>query len=163
MRPPATLPLPKTSKPPTDDYSKYKGRGRYSNVSKASGPSNPTTINAAFAIDPHANDGLDFEFSDVVRGKEKRKRMHGEDCECCKDYYEGVGPLPPRLQPPLWKSPSRKSSGSGQGQGQVLTPRRERKKGISRHRNAWARAKTPPEYWNIGFPDTQDVDRSTLR
>ena len=31
------------------------------------------------------------------------------------------------------------------------------KKAISRHRHAWARANTPPGYWDIGFPDTQTV------
>ncbi len=29
---------------------------------------------------------------------------------------------------------------------------------ISRHREHWARAETPPGYWNIGFPDTQQVE-----
>ena len=31
------------------------------------------------------------------------------------------------------------------------------KKAISRHRHTWARGNTPPGYWNIGFPDTQEV------
>ena len=31
------------------------------------------------------------------------------------------------------------------------------KKAISRHRHAWARATTPPGYWDIGFPNTQAV------
>jgi hypothetical protein len=30
-------------------------------------------------------------------------------------------------------------------------------KAISRHRHHWARANTPPGYWEIGFPDTQEV------
>ena len=30
-------------------------------------------------------------------------------------------------------------------------------KAISRHRQTWARAKTPPGYWEIGFPNTQEV------
>ena len=33
----------------------------------------------------------------------------------------------------------------------------EHKNAISRHRQPWERAKTPPGYWNIGFPDTQEV------
>ena len=33
----------------------------------------------------------------------------------------------------------------------------EHKNAISRHRQQWERAKTPPGYWNIGFPDTQEV------
>lgn len=28
---------------------------------------------------------------------------------------------------------------------------------ISRHRVAWTRPKTPPSYWDIGFPNTQQV------
>lgn len=31
------------------------------------------------------------------------------------------------------------------------------KNAISRHRQQWERAKTPPGYWNIGFPSTQEV------
>ena len=30
-------------------------------------------------------------------------------------------------------------------------------KAVSRHRHAWARATTPPGYWDIGFPNTQAV------
>ena len=33
----------------------------------------------------------------------------------------------------------------------------QHKQEISRHRQHWARAATPPGYWNIGFPDTQEV------
>jgi len=28
---------------------------------------------------------------------------------------------------------------------------------ISRHRHQWQRPTTPPAYWKIGFPDTQEV------
>jgi hypothetical protein len=31
------------------------------------------------------------------------------------------------------------------------------KKAISRHRHHWERPRTPPGYWNIGFPDTQEA------
>lgn len=31
------------------------------------------------------------------------------------------------------------------------------KKDISRHRYTWDRPKTPPAYWNIGFPSTQEA------
>lgn len=43
------------------------------------------TINAMFEIDPGRNGGLDFQFEEVVRDREKRKGMHGGDCECCRD------------------------------------------------------------------------------
>jgi len=30
---------------------------------------------------------------------------------------------------------------------------------VSRHRAQWERPPTPPGYWNIGFPDTQAVEK----
>ena len=33
----------------------------------------------------------------------------------------------------------------------------QHKKDISRHRHHWERSKTPPGYWNIGFPSTQEA------
>lgn len=145
---------PKPKIPEGIDYSKYKGRGRYSNSGATpQHDAHNTTINAAFTIDPARNEGLDYAYEEVVRGKERRRNLHGGDCECCRDYYEGVGPLPPRLGMPLWKSPEPNKKVSP-----LTTPRRERKKGISRHRHQWAQGGTPPDYWNIGFPDTQEVE-----
>ncbi|VDB99653.1 unnamed protein product [Peniophora sp. CBMAI 1063] len=46
-----------------------------------------------------------FPYEEVVRGK-RRKELGAEDCEECWEYYEAVGPMPPRLQAPLWRSPS---------------------------------------------------------
>ena len=31
------------------------------------------------------------------------------------------------------------------------------KQEISKHRHDWAPPSTPPKYWSIGFPDTQEV------
>ena len=100
-------------------------------------------------------------------------------------YYEGVGPLPSGLQPPRWRSPStsptrakpclrqsrfhspeglkshtRKEKRAHTGPTSDLNRRHDiesHKKAISRHRHAWARAITPPGYWDIGFPNTQAV------
>lgn len=102
-------------------------------------------------------------------------------------YYEAVGPLPPRLQPPLWRSPSKSEvikkatrcavhkrasdshgpvfDGSGDFEDESQfgisdgynRQVEDHKKAISRHRHQWARANTPPGYWNIGFPDTQEA------
>lgn len=30
---------------------------------------------------------------------------------------------------------------------------------VSRHREVWRRPPTPPDYWKIGFPTTQDVEK----
>src|SRR5712675_320590 len=96
-------------------------------------------------------------------------------------WYDAVGPLPPRLEAPRWDSPSRPSSptfvasdsGShGDGGAEERAGVRARtdtelydaevsahRKAVSRHRAQWQRAPTPPGYWDIGFPDTQAVEK----
>jgi len=43
------------------------------------------SVNAAFEINPDANNGLNYAYDTVVRNKEDRRKMHGSDCECCKE------------------------------------------------------------------------------
>ncbi|KAI0753341.1 DNA repair protein endonuclease SAE2/CtIP C-terminus-domain-containing protein [Daedaleopsis nitida] len=161
--PMSTNPGHASKKGPTD-YSIYKGRGRYGAEARAG----KETINAMYEINPERNHGVGFQYEEVVRDKNKRKHMHAGDCECCRDYYEAVGPLPSRLQPPAWRSPE--SSPSKRRKGKRTRDSFEdddedkgeieieaHKNAISRHRQHWARAATPPGYWNIGFPDTQEV------
>ncbi|OBZ76376.1 hypothetical protein A0H81_03416 [Grifola frondosa] len=158
-----------TGKKYPSDYSIYKGRGRYA----ADAHAGDTTINALFKIDSAQNDGVGFQFDEVVRDKQRRRHLHAGDCECCRDYYEAIGPLPPRLQAPLWRSPestpSKPSRASVRGKqqganfdGDLAESSRQaaiaqHKGAISRHRQQWTRASTPPGYWDIGFPDTQQV------
>ncbi|KAF7306020.1 SAE2 domain-containing protein [Mycena chlorophos] len=138
-----------SSKQPID-YSAYKGHGRYA---RKDGPENQT-INARFGINPARNGGMDQEYDEVVRGADKRRKLHGEDCECCRGYYENVGPMPNRLQPPLWRSPPKDPPPPPTREEQIAA----HKQSVSRHRSDWKRAKTPPGYWTIGFPNTQQVE-----
>ncbi|KAF8343960.1 DNA repair protein endonuclease SAE2/CtIP C-terminus-domain-containing protein [Cantharellus anzutake] len=122
-----------------------------------------------YEIDKSKNDGLDYHFDGVVRKKQERQKLHGTDCLCCRDYYDAVGPLPSRLQPPLWRSPSPSESPSSGRKAQDRTgtysptsPNRDRtikghQQEVSRHRHNWAPPSTPPDYWTIGFPDTQQT------
>ncbi|KAJ7187945.1 hypothetical protein C8R46DRAFT_1053135 [Mycena filopes] len=140
------------------DYSGFKGRGRYAN----DGAGGNTTINAKFQIDSAQNGGRDFQYDEVVRGREKRRQMEAGDCESCRDYYEAIGPMPNRLQAPLWRTPPGSPSGPKQCPhiGAARTSSADitsHKQAISRHRHHWERGKTPPSYWNIGFPDTQQA------
>ncbi|KAF5353691.1 hypothetical protein D9758_008664 [Tetrapyrgos nigripes] len=184
------------------DYSVYKGRGRYGKEAAAA-KEQDKTMNELYAINLERNEGLDYQYHEVVRGKEKRKRLDAGDCESCKAYYEAIGPMPPRLQAPLWRSPSRSQSSSNDvlqrprpcphhSSDDIIdiddsdfgsqapstskhaststsstTNRREREKekeiqshkqAISRHRDNWARGSTPPMYWSIGFPNTQEAE-----
>ena len=43
------------------------------------------TVNGKFEIDPEKNDGLNFQYDDVVRDKDERRRLEAGDCECCRD------------------------------------------------------------------------------
>jgi hypothetical protein len=55
--------------------------------------SRKTTVAEEFEIDPKQNNGLNYQYHDVQRGRAERKLMHGGDCECCT----GVRPLLPRF------------------------------------------------------------------
>lgn len=85
-------------KHPLDTYMEFKGRGRYKLAKHVChyghrlpvpltfhSRSRPETINSAFEINPDANDGLNYAYDAVVRNKEERRKMHGNDCECCKE------------------------------------------------------------------------------
>ncbi|KAG1832807.1 DNA repair protein endonuclease SAE2/CtIP C-terminus-domain-containing protein [Suillus variegatus] len=135
-----------------------KRRGRYAQATDA------TTINSRFTINKERNHGVDFQYDEVVKSREGRKQMLADDCECCRGYYEGVGPLPKPLQKPLWRSPSLTPTKKRRLSFDSLSDCKENrediehhKKEISRHRHHWYRAKTPPGYWDIGFPDTQET------
>ncbi len=43
------------------------------------------TINALYEIDLEHNQGVAFQYEEVVRDKNKRRQMHAVDCECCRD------------------------------------------------------------------------------
>ncbi|KAF8589999.1 hypothetical protein K439DRAFT_1331063 [Ramaria rubella] len=153
------------------EYMPFKGRGRYSNVATCVFCVTDKTVNGEFEIDPNKNDGLNFRFDAVVRDKTERKTLEAGDCEFCRDYYEAVGPLPPRLQAPLWKSPStsyQKLARTCNCRNNYEEPSpsfrihtkavNAHKHKISRHRHNWTPPKTPPDFWKIGFPDTQTVE-----
>ena len=85
------------------DYSAFKGRGRYAKgvnsyvIRYAIYISKPlinmvrpaNTLNEKYEIDSTRNNGLGYQYDEVVRRKEDRKNMDAADCECCRD----VGPL----------------------------------------------------------------------
>lgn len=46
-----------------------------------------TAINGMYEINPAQNAGLEYQYDEVVRGREKRKRLLGEDCDDCREVY----------------------------------------------------------------------------
>ncbi|PWN92813.1 hypothetical protein FA10DRAFT_263568 [Acaromyces ingoldii] len=130
------------------DPLKYKGRGRYSNGTKEHGEEGNHTrsINDEYEIDPEKNGGVDFPHKAVVRDKAQRKGMHAFDCECCRDYYEAVGPPP---ETTALGDPVHETSEQREARMQ------EHRQQLSRHRAYGPPELTPPGYWDIGFPTTQ--------
>ncbi|KAI9452119.1 hypothetical protein BJY52DRAFT_1294656 [Lactarius psammicola] len=165
------VPLAPTSAPaaPLSRYRRARG-------------SSPPAINAEFEINPVANAGVPFAFDEVVRGRGHRHALGAGECEECRDWYAAVGPLPPRLEAPRWSSLSpapssptlvpsecdsttKKRDGASHGKGGARSTCSAsagvsaHRQAVSRHRAQWERAPTPPGYWNIGFPDTQAVEK----
>ncbi|KAJ3575007.1 hypothetical protein NP233_g1379 [Leucocoprinus birnbaumii] len=156
-----------------DAYALSKGSGRYG---KQPAPATKT-INSMFTINPERNGGVTHQYEQVVRDKAERMRMDAGDCEECRDWYTAIGPLPTRDRGPLWRSPSttpikrckrhnHHDTNNSNSHDREVSPspsdRRQtdielHKKQVSRHRQNWARSNTPPGYWNIGFPDTQEA------
>lgn len=91
-----------------------------------------------------------------------------------------MGKLPPRPQAPLWRSPRATPTSPGRrhladASSVPNSPRKRRVRDedgdegedaaaiaahvqqISRHRQQWERPETPPGYWEIAFPDTQEA------
>ncbi|OLL25844.1 hypothetical protein NEOLI_003019 [Neolecta irregularis DAH-3] len=93
-----------------------------------------------FIVNPARNNGINYAYHEVVRGKEARKALHAHDCPCCKTFYDIAGPPPPSMAP-RWRSHSPESN-------DVIQK-------VSRHRVNFERAPTPPGFWNSEFPDTQ--------
>ncbi|ORX40544.1 DNA repair protein endonuclease SAE2/CtIP C-terminus-domain-containing protein [Kockovaella imperatae] len=129
-------------------YAQYKGKGRYVPPDTVE-----TRIRDEYEIDPKQNEGAKFQFHDVKRRKADRQKMHGTDCECCRDYYEAVGPLPKYNQGPKWRD-----SSDEEDDRTTDTALREHQNKVSRHRETWKRNPTPPGYWEIGFPSTQKAE-----
>ncbi|EJD03991.1 uncharacterized protein FOMMEDRAFT_106370 [Fomitiporia mediterranea MF3/22] len=135
--------------------SSTKKRGRYSDVADVE-----EALNALFEIDTSRNNGLPFQFDEVVRGRKQRHQLEAGDCDCCREYYECLEPLPSRPGLPLWESlppadePNLLHRHHRHSSPEVAMHHRQQ---ISRHRHQWSPAKTPPDYWNIGFPTTQEA------
>ncbi|KAL7753330.1 hypothetical protein RI367_001105 [Sorochytrium milnesiophthora] len=77
-----------------------------------------------------------FKYTEVVRKKDERRKMHGADCPCCTNWY--------------------KMTGFADLDGNALDIGAH-KDLVSRHRNIFDQPQTPDGFWDVGFPSTQDV------
>ncbi|WVQ84647.1 hypothetical protein IAT38_006802 [Cryptococcus sp. DSM 104549] len=129
-------------------YKEYKKGGRHMMPEELR-----EDVTEEYEIDPEQNEGAKFAFHDVKRKKTERKQMHGGDCECCRGYYEAVGVMPNSTRRrPAWRD------GEDDDEDDEQAGVREHQNRVSRHRETWVKPPTPPGYWQIGFPDTQEVE-----
>ncbi|KAJ3359962.1 DNA endonuclease rbbp8 [Allomyces javanicus] len=85
-----------------------------------------------------------IKYSETVRSKTARQAMHASDCACCATWYTAVTAAAPDnaiTAPPA---------------AEIAAHRHQ----VSRHRSLFPPPSTPDEFWEMGFPSTQESEQS---
>ncbi|KAG0294334.1 hypothetical protein BGZ96_001407 [Linnemannia gamsii] len=116
-----------------------------------------TAASARRGISPSkANVPEERIYNYTERRKNKRKLMHGHNCECCRRFYEITGPLP---LPDGYSHFFQPIPRPGEREVWEKTDEerlQERIQQMSRHRVQHVAPLTPPGYWNTDFPSTPE-------
>lgn len=129
-----------------------------------------------FRINPDANEGLDYAFSDVVRIRSERATLPGcTDPHCCGAEFRALA-LSQKPNPPLTSEQKREEQklleeylGDHAYQLAVVDSRErselwvkakthELANKFGKHRHRYARMRSPPGFWNADFPSTQELE-----
>jgi hypothetical protein len=74
-----------------------------------------------------------YKYKEVVRGKKEREKLHGNDCECCKGFYDALL----------------------SGKGAQVFDRDKMVQENSRHRSRHVEVEnTPKDFWEMSFMDS---------
>ncbi|RMX50461.1 hypothetical protein pdam_00018312 [Pocillopora damicornis] len=100
--------------------------------SKASQENRPKDTNECSKMGVRNNDAEpNYKYVEVVRKKDERAKLNGYKCRDCQEYYQGLDLPEDELK--------------------------KRLKHCSRHRAKFSPPpSTPPGFWNLSFPDTQE-------
>lgn len=129
-----------------------------------------------FRINPDYNNGLDYAYRDVVRGREKRKCLAGcTDPSCCGKGFRALAeiatPIRDNLAPAqreeenklltefLGRDAARLIKHMGKEERRetlIKAKTRELANKHGKHRHAYERRKSPPGFWRADFPTTQE-------
>ncbi|KAG0267067.1 hypothetical protein BG011_009139 [Mortierella polycephala] len=90
------------------------------------------------------------------RRKDKRKQMHGQDCACCRRFYEITGPLPLPDGYNKFFTPAPRPGEKEEWEKSSEERLQQRIQDVSRHRVHHEDLLTPPGFWDTDFPPTQD-------
>ncbi|KAH6891441.1 DNA repair protein endonuclease SAE2/CtIP C-terminus-domain-containing protein [Thelonectria olida] len=129
-----------------------------------------------FKINPLANDGHDFAYTEVVRNKDERGAMSGcTDMHCCGKKFRALA-LSQRPNPPL--TPAQRQEEQkllenylGELAYRLTSMNKEDRDELwieaktqeladkyGKHRHRYSRMQSPPGYWNPDFPSTQELE-----
>ncbi|CAG8740743.1 7117_t:CDS:2, partial [Cetraspora pellucida] len=90
-------------------------------------------------------------FNETVRKQSERRQLQGEDCRDCRRYYEITGPMPI----PDATGLNRCGHTNQEQSAELLMEARLQY--TSKHRTKYSRAPTPPGFWRVGFPTSQEL------
>ncbi|KAJ6437138.1 DNA repair protein Sae2/CtIP [Purpureocillium lavendulum] len=128
-----------------------------------------------FKVNPLANDGHDFAFTEVVRDKADRACLPGcTDMHCCGKQFRALA-LSQRPNPPL--TPAQRLEEQklleeylGDYAYRLATMSKEERDELwveakaqelankyGKHRHRFSRMQSPPGFWNADFPSTQEL------
>lgn len=129
-----------------------------------------------FRINPAANDGYDYAYSEVVRDRDERACLTGcVDMHCCGKQFRALAESQ-KPRPPLTPEQRREEqklledylgdlaykiammTPSEREETWLLAKTQELANKYGRHRHRYARARSPPGFWDADFPSTQDLE-----
>lgn len=129
-----------------------------------------------FKINPQANEGHDFAFSDVVRDKGDRACLPGcTDMHCCGKQFRALA-LSQQPNPPLTAAQRQEEQKMleeylGDYSYKLATMDKEERDELwveaktqelankyGKHRHRFSRMRSPPGFWNADFPNTQELE-----
>ncbi|TWU72466.1 hypothetical protein ED733_004185 [Metarhizium rileyi] len=129
-----------------------------------------------FKVNPHANEGHDFAFTDVVRNRGDRACLPGcADLHCCGKEFRAIA-ISQRPNPPLTASQRQEEQKlledylGGFSYRLASMDKNERMEvwieaktqelanKYGKHRHRFSRMQSPPGFWDADFPDTQQLE-----
>lgn len=129
-----------------------------------------------FKINPEANEGHDFAFSDVIRGRDERSRMQGcTDMHCCGKHWRALA-VSQRPDPPLTATQRQEEQKlleeymgdfayrlgtmdkKERDELWIEAKMQELANKYGKHRYHYSRMRSPPGFWNADFPNTQELE-----
>lgn len=129
-----------------------------------------------FRINPDANEGHDFAFSEVIRDKDERACLPGcTDMHCCGKQFRALA-LSQKPDPPLTAAQRQEEQKLLEGylgdysyrlgamdkeeraELWVEAKTQELANKYGKHRHRYSRMRSPPGFWDADFPSTQDMD-----